>query len=70
MFSIRAARLCRLSTMTRLSAKSFSDVAATKTAAAPKVVAAPVQAVAASSGGSTFGQRLSSCLVGMAIGYR
>jgi hypothetical protein len=71
MFSVRAARLCRGSV------KSFSDAAAAKVAQAPKVVAqapkvatpaAPV--AAATSGVSTLGQRLSSCLVGMAIGYR
>ena len=71
MFSVRGARLCRGSV------KSFSDAAAAKVAQAPKVVAqapkvatpaAPV--AAATSGVSTLGQRLSSCLVGMAIGYR
>ena len=53
-------------------ARSFSDVAG-KAGQAAKA-SAPVQAPSASagnaSGGSTLGQRLSSCLVGMAIGYR
>jgi hypothetical protein len=33
-------------------------------------VQAPSASAGNASGGSTLGQRLSSCLVGMAIGYR
>jgi hypothetical protein len=72
MLSASGARLFRFSKVARFGAKSFSDATASKIA--PKVVApvtpvAPVQ-TAAASGGSTLVQRLSSCLVGMAIGYR
>mmetsp|Transcript_25729 Transcript_25729/g.43347 ORF Transcript_25729/g.43347 Transcript_25729/m.43347 type:complete len:95 (-) Transcript_25729:250-534(-) len=62
MFSVRAVR--SVFTVARSSARSFSDKAAAQT---PKVASAPAASAAPS--GSTLGQRLSSCLVGMAIGY-